>query len=214
MAYQPLPITFIGAIVLAVPLYLLALIFYRLYLHPLSKYPGPKLAAISTLYRAYHQTWRDGRLVENLAGLHQSYGKCLIGEGALPIIALTVQDRPCRSDHLNTVRAFSPRHDHRPTLLTKLSFSCTFGIRRLSRTFFRLRTRQLKTKSSTIISGCPTHRSDSKEKSTVRGGSSCLRSLPEVISTRSRVSSIAMYDSCLLPLPNSKADTFPGTEAL
>lgn len=69
-------IPFAKEILVAIPfVYFIALVFYRLYLHPLSKYPGPKLAAVSCLYRAYHQTWRDGRLVEQLTHLHEVYGK-------------------------------------------------------------------------------------------------------------------------------------------
>lgn len=65
----------IGTLLAVIPFFFVARIFYRLYLHPLSKYPGPRLAAISSLYRAYHQTWRDGRLVEQLTHLHEIYGK-------------------------------------------------------------------------------------------------------------------------------------------
>ncbi|KOC17618.1 hypothetical protein AFLA70_712g000361 [Aspergillus flavus AF70] len=64
----------IGTLLAVIPFFFVARIFYRLYLHPLSKYPGPRLAAISSLYRAYHQTWRDGRLVEQLTHLHEIYG--------------------------------------------------------------------------------------------------------------------------------------------
>lgn len=66
-------------------LYFVALIFYRFYLHPLSKYPGPKVAAVSCLYRAYHQTWRDGRLVEQLTHLHEVYGKLSLSSNPPPL---------------------------------------------------------------------------------------------------------------------------------
>ncbi|KAK4870265.1 hypothetical protein LT330_005319 [Penicillium expansum] len=65
MTESPFPsIPFAKEIFVGLPaLYFVALIFYRFYLHPLSKYPGPKVAAVSCLYRAYHQTWRDGPVV-------------------------------------------------------------------------------------------------------------------------------------------------------
>ncbi|TWU70990.1 hypothetical protein ED733_000684 [Metarhizium rileyi] len=50
------------------------LVFYRLYLHPLATFPGPRLAAVSTLYRAYYQFWRDGKLLHKTIKLHKKYG--------------------------------------------------------------------------------------------------------------------------------------------
>lgn len=34
--------------------YIIVLIFYRLYLSPLSSFPGPKIAAATSLYAMYH----------------------------------------------------------------------------------------------------------------------------------------------------------------
>ena len=50
------------------------IVFYRLYLHPLANFPGPRLAAVSTLWRAYHQVWRDGKLIHTTKRLHKRYG--------------------------------------------------------------------------------------------------------------------------------------------
>ncbi|KAH7305185.1 cytochrome P450 [Stachybotrys elegans] len=46
---------------------------YRLFFHPLSKFPGPKMAAITKLYESYHHTYK-GDWPENLARLHATYG--------------------------------------------------------------------------------------------------------------------------------------------
>ena len=51
----------------------LGLIVYRLYLHPLSKYPGPLLGRITDWYSVY-QAWKGYRHLD-LYELHQKYGK-------------------------------------------------------------------------------------------------------------------------------------------
>lgn len=48
------------------------LCFYRLFLHPLAHIPGPKLAAVSNAWYAYHA--RNGRVRELGKGLHKLYG--------------------------------------------------------------------------------------------------------------------------------------------
>lgn len=54
--------------------YRIIIVIYRLYFHPLSQFPGPKLAAASTLYRAYYQMIRDGEHVAQWTRLHEVYG--------------------------------------------------------------------------------------------------------------------------------------------
>ncbi|RJE27118.1 Cytochrome p450 [Aspergillus sclerotialis] len=45
---------------------------YRLWFHPLSKYPGPKLAAVTQLWYAYH--WMAGRYPFDIEEVHQKFG--------------------------------------------------------------------------------------------------------------------------------------------
>ena len=47
---------------------------YHLYLSPLAKFPGPKLAAISRLYELYHDGYRSGGYICKLRKLHEQYG--------------------------------------------------------------------------------------------------------------------------------------------
>lgn len=63
------------ASLLGAGLSLALLVCYRLYLHPLAKFPGPTLAAISDYYTAYYDIWMRGGLVKQLEKLHQIYGK-------------------------------------------------------------------------------------------------------------------------------------------
>ncbi|OBS16909.1 hypothetical protein FPOA_12545 [Fusarium poae] len=60
-------------IVIAVSsLLVLVYILYQLYLHPLSSYPGPPLAALTNLWKTYHLSAL--RLPYTLAHLHEKYG--------------------------------------------------------------------------------------------------------------------------------------------
>ena len=52
------------------------IVIYRLYFHPLASFPGPRLAASSTLYRAYYQVWKDGKMMDKIIQLHKIYGEC------------------------------------------------------------------------------------------------------------------------------------------
>lgn len=47
---------------------------YRLHLHPLSKYPGPRIAAITGLYEIYFLARGSGAFEGEIIRLHQRYG--------------------------------------------------------------------------------------------------------------------------------------------
>jgi cytochrome P450 len=51
-----------------------ALVIYRLFFHPLHKYPGPTLAALTEGYEAYYNLIKQGGLVKEIAKLHRVYG--------------------------------------------------------------------------------------------------------------------------------------------
>lgn len=63
----------LGAIA-AAALYLTAKVIYRLYLHPLSHFPGPTLAAATYLYGAYYDVVQEAQFVFKLDALHDTYG--------------------------------------------------------------------------------------------------------------------------------------------
>lgn len=47
---------------------------HRLWLSPLAKFPGPRLAALTIWYQFYFDVVKDGRLPWQLEHLHQVYG--------------------------------------------------------------------------------------------------------------------------------------------
>lgn len=55
--------------------YILVTIIYRLHIHPLSKFPGPRLAALTGLYEVYLTTWGTGSFEEEINRMHQEYGE-------------------------------------------------------------------------------------------------------------------------------------------
>lgn len=55
--------------------YLLLKAAYNLFLHPLRKFPGPKLAAIGPYYEFYYDVVKDGMFLWETERLHKEYGK-------------------------------------------------------------------------------------------------------------------------------------------
>jgi len=55
-------------------IYLVGQAFYRLYLSPISKFPGPKLAALSKWYEFYYEVMKKGQFSFQIQKLHQKYG--------------------------------------------------------------------------------------------------------------------------------------------
>lgn len=62
----------------AVAIYYVTLVFYRLFLHPLARFPGPRLAAISRWYEGYFDVILDGQYTSKIAKLHKIYGMVLL----------------------------------------------------------------------------------------------------------------------------------------
>lgn len=55
-------------------LYLASLAVYRLCFHPLGKFPGPKLAAVTSWYEAYYEIALSGQYSKQISLLHDKYG--------------------------------------------------------------------------------------------------------------------------------------------
>jgi hypothetical protein len=55
-------------------LYTTALVFYRLYLSPLAKFPGSKLAAATLWYEFYYEVVKKGQFSFKIREWHELYG--------------------------------------------------------------------------------------------------------------------------------------------
>ncbi|KAL2126994.1 hypothetical protein VTI74DRAFT_11498 [Chaetomium olivicolor] len=60
--------------------YLVGLAIYRLYMSPIARFPGPKLAALTNWYEFYYDVVRQGEFTWHIQKLHKKYG---------PIIRIT-----------------------------------------------------------------------------------------------------------------------------
>ncbi|EMD63707.1 hypothetical protein GGP41_005656 [Bipolaris sorokiniana] len=93
--------------------YLIARAFYRLYLHPLAKFPGPKIAAVTSFYEGYYEIVLKGQYSKQISKLHDQYG---------PIIRVTPDEL-----HIRDSRFFDqlyPKNVH----LDKEGWDKRFGV--------------------------------------------------------------------------------------
>ncbi len=80
MAYTPgsTPVTLFIAVAIFYPL---CLTLYRLVLHPLAKFPGPKLAAASYWYECYFNVFKPpgpGQFMYQVEHMHKVYGNLIL----------------------------------------------------------------------------------------------------------------------------------------
>lgn len=61
---------------LSILIYVIALAVHRLYLHPLAKFPGPRIAAITSWYEGYYEIVKNGQYSRKISKLHDEYGTC------------------------------------------------------------------------------------------------------------------------------------------
>ncbi|KAI1778090.1 trichodiene oxygenase [Hypoxylon cercidicola] len=63
-----------AAVVASGVVFVATIVFYRLFLHPLAIFPGPKLAAATRGFEAYYDVVRKGQYTFKIAELHKKYG--------------------------------------------------------------------------------------------------------------------------------------------
>jgi hypothetical protein len=71
---EPTTLTYLYGLSFFFLSYLSILIYYRLFLSPLAKFPGPRLAAATGLYEAYFQFIKGGKFTWEIERLHRKYG--------------------------------------------------------------------------------------------------------------------------------------------
>ena len=59
-------------------IYFIGLVVHRLYLSPLAKFPGPRLAALTLWYEFYYDVIKGGKYTWEIGKMHEKYGRCII----------------------------------------------------------------------------------------------------------------------------------------
>ena len=59
----------------ALVIYSVSTVVYRLYFHPLAKFPGPKIAAATRWCEFYYDVAKKGHLIWEIEKWHQQYGR-------------------------------------------------------------------------------------------------------------------------------------------
>ncbi|KAI0765260.1 cytochrome P450 [Fomes fomentarius] len=84
--------------VLAIVVSTVIVVLKRLVFHPLARFPGPKVAAVTWWYMTYYEVFMDGAFVENLEELHERYG---------PVVRISPDQL-----HFNTLAAYDDIYLH------------------------------------------------------------------------------------------------------
>lgn len=79
--------------------YMLSLVVYRLYLSPLAKFPGPKLAALTSWYEIYYNIFKKGggQYIFKIKQMHEQYGGSTYTHKGIMILII-MESRSYRTD--------------------------------------------------------------------------------------------------------------------
>ncbi|KAF9769142.1 hypothetical protein IL306_013504 [Fusarium sp. DS 682] len=94
--------TLLAAAVALIALRIVSTIVYRLYLSPLAKIPGPKLAALTFFYEFYYDVIKRGKFLWKIQELHHQYG---------PIVRINPYEVHINDDNFyDEIYASGPHH--------------------------------------------------------------------------------------------------------
>ena len=68
-------VSMLGLVVIVSVLYAVLLVVYRLYISPLSKFPGKKPAIATMWYEFYYQVIKGGQYPWVIQKMHEEYGR-------------------------------------------------------------------------------------------------------------------------------------------
>ena len=77
--------TIFTVVLLSYAAYLIGLAIYRLYLSPIAKFPGPKLAALTRWYEFYYEVVLRGKFSQHITELHKVYGELMRLQNSAPL---------------------------------------------------------------------------------------------------------------------------------
>lgn len=69
------PVSYTALAATSAALWIITLAVYRLWFHPLSKFPGPKIAALTLWYETYYDVWQRGKHIYKVKEMHEKYGR-------------------------------------------------------------------------------------------------------------------------------------------
>lgn len=56
-------------------IYIACLVVYRIFFHPLAKFPGPRYAALSRWHECYFDVYQQGKFIFWIEEQHKKYGE-------------------------------------------------------------------------------------------------------------------------------------------
>ncbi|KAE8356302.1 cytochrome P450 [Aspergillus coremiiformis] len=67
-------LSYVTTVLASLALYVVTGTIYRLYYHPLARFPGPKLAAATHWYEFFHDVIKQGQFIWRIREMHEKYG--------------------------------------------------------------------------------------------------------------------------------------------